>query len=78
MVQLFCFVLELRKYHKITQFQNGQLTAILIVCSQMLIRSLADIPVHISQIKKRSTANFFLVVYEGYVKYEEAEVLSYM
>ena len=57
MVQLFFFVLGLRKYHKITQIQiNGHFE---IVCSQKLIRSLADIAVHICQIKI-SAGNFFL------------------
>ena len=53
---LLCF--ELRKYHKISQIRkNGHFK---IICSQKLIRSLADIAVHISKIKRRSAGNFFL------------------
>ena len=51
MVQLFCFVFELRKYHKNflkSKWLNGHFK---IVCSQKLIRSLADIAVHIRQKK---------------------------
>ena len=50
MVQLYCFVFKLREYHKITQIQNGR--HFKIVCSQKFIRSLADIAVHVCQIKK--------------------------
>ena len=48
--QLFSFFFELRKYPKITK----------IVCSQNLIRSLADIAEHICEIKRRSDGSFFL------------------
>ena len=42
--------LGLRKYHKINK----------IVCSQKLIRSLADIAEHICQMKRKSDGNVFL------------------
>ena len=52
---------EFSKYHKINKIQNGHLTAILkLFAPKQLIRSLADIAVHICQIKKGSDGNFFL------------------
>ena len=50
MVQLFCFVFELRKYLS-QNFSNLKNDHFKIICSQKLIRSLVDIAVHISQIK---------------------------
>ena len=48
-------------YVNITKFlklkKNGHLQ---IICSQKLIKSLTDIAVHISQIKRQSAGNFFL------------------
>ena len=58
MVQLFCFVFELRKYHKISQIRKN--SHLKIICSQKLIRSLADIAVHNSKIERRPAGNFFL------------------
>ena len=48
LVKLSCFVCQLRNYHKIT----------LIVCSQKLISALADIAVHICQIKRSAGKKF--------------------
>ena len=61
MVQLFCFDFELRKYYKNYSNSKWPLDShFKIVCSQMLIRSLNDIAVHICQIKRKSAGNFFL------------------
>ena len=58
----FCFVFVLRKYHNLKKIKNSRYINghFKIVRSQTLIRSLADIAVHISQIKRRSAGNFFL------------------
>ena len=46
---------ELLKYHKITKTLNGYFV---IICSQKLIRSLADIAEHVCQIKR---------IFDGYI-----------
>ena len=52
---------ELRKYHKITKNQNGRIDGhFAIVCSQKLIRTLADIAEHICLIKRRFDGFFFI------------------
>ena len=57
MVQIFCIVLELCKYHKITQIQNGRLAAILIF---LLPKVNGVIVRHLTNIMKRANEHLFV------------------